>query len=128
MPRRQSIHLEGFAHANPIPVACRIGSQLHTGVLVGRDPVTHELPEGLDAQLANVFAHVRELMRVAGGSTDDIVKMTFHLAEYRDREALNREWAAMFPDEADRPARMVLAATLDGGALVHAELVAVLPD
>lgn len=128
MSRRQSIYLEGFAHVNPVPVACRIGAQLQSGVITGRDPETHEMPEDLDTQLVNVFAHVRELMRVAGGSTDDILKMTFHLVHYRDRAALNREWENMFPDPADRPARQVMAATLDGASLVQGELVAVLPE
>lgn len=126
MSRRVSIYLEGFAHANPVPVACRIGQHLHSGVLTGRDPLSGEMPEALEAQCANVFAHVRELMAAAGGSLDDIVKMTFHLARYRDREALNREWEAAFPDPADRPARQVMAAALDGGALVHCDVVAVL--
>lgn len=128
MPRRESIYLEGFAHKNPVPAACRIGPHLYSGVLTGRDPVTHEMPEGLDEQCANIFAHVRELMRVAGGSTDDIVKMTFYLVHYRDRDPLNREWVAMFPDSADRPTRQAMAAVLDGGALVQADLVAILPE
>ena len=105
MTRRQSIYLEGFAHVNPVPAACRIGPYLQTGVITGRDPETHEMPEGLDAQMVNVFAHVRELMGVAGGSTDDILKMVFHLVAYRDREALNREWRAMFPGPESRDAR-----------------------
>jgi enamine deaminase RidA (YjgF/YER057c/UK114 family) len=128
VPRRESIYLEGFAHANPVPAACRIGPYLQTGVITGRDPETHEMPESLDAQIVNVFAHVRELMSVAGGSTDDILKMVFHLASYRDREALNREWTAMFPDPADRPTRQVMAATLDGASLVQAELIAILDE
>lgn len=128
MHRRQSIYLEGFAHANPVPVACRIGPHLTSGVLTGRDPSTHEMPKSLDSQIANVFAHVRELMAAAGGGTGDILKMTFHLVRYRDREALNREWLAMFPDPDDRPTRQVMAAALDGDALVQAELLAILPD
>ncbi len=128
MTRRQSIYLEGFAHVNPVPAACRIGPYLQTGVITGRDPETHEMPEGLDAQMVNVFAHVRELMGVAGGSTDDILKMVFHLVAYRDREALNREWVAMFPDPESRPARQVMAATLDDASLVQAELIAVLDE
>ena len=126
MPRRESIDLPGFGHQNPIPAASRIGPFLFSGVLTGRDPETRELPEGLDAQMANVFRHVRTLLEVAGGGVGDIVKMTFWLADYRDREALNREWLAMFPDAASRPARQAMAAQLDGGSLVQCDLVAVL--
>lgn len=126
VPRRTAIYLPGFGHENPIPVASMVGPFLVSGALTGRDPGSGQLPEGLDEQMANVFAHVRALMTAAGGTTDDLAKLTFHLARYRDREALNREWVAMFPDPATRPARQVLAATLDGGALVHCDLVAVL--
>lgn len=126
MARRESIDLPGFGHQNPIPAASRIGQFLFSGVLTGRDAETRELPGELDAQMANVFRHVRTLLEVAGGSIDDIVKMTFWLADYRDRDALNREWLAMFPDAASRPARQAMAAQLDGGSLVQCDLVAVL--
>ena len=40
MPKRQSIEIEGFAHKNPIPAACRIGNMLMTGIITGTDPAT----------------------------------------------------------------------------------------
>ncbi|TFV95207.1 RidA family protein [Leifsonia flava] len=103
-----------------------MGPFLFSGVLTGRDPETHRMAKTLDEQCANVFTHVRALLAAAGGSTDDIAKMTFWLAHYRDRDALNREWVAMFPDAASRPARQAMAAQLDGGSLVQCDLVAVL--
>ena len=126
--RRRSIDVPGFAHANPIPVASRIGPFLASGALTGRDPETGEMPPDLDRQCANVFSHVRALLAAAGGSCDDVLKMTFHLADPGDREALNREWLTAFPDPAHRPARQAVAARLSGGALVHCDLLAVLRD
>lgn len=128
MSRRTSIYLPGFAHSNPIPVASRIGNQLATGALTGRDGATKEMPPSLDDQCANVFGHVRAVLTAAGGSTDDIIKMTFWLADYRNREALNREWIAMFPDPENMPARQVLAAQLDGDSLLQCSLEAILPS
>lgn len=125
---RTSIDLPGFGHANPIPAASRIGPFLASGAITGRDPSTREMPSDLAEQCANVFTHVRALLAAAGGSTDDILKMTFHLVHYRDRDALNCEWLAMFPDPASRPARQALAARLDSGALIHCDLLAVLRD
>lgn len=52
MSRPVSIEVPGFAHAKPVPAASRIVSFLFTGVLSGRDPVTKEMPESLDAQCA----------------------------------------------------------------------------
>ncbi|MEU2200202.1 RidA family protein [Isoptericola sp. NPDC019482] len=126
--RRTTVDVPGFAHANPVPVASRIGPFLATGVLTGRDPDTREMPDGLDAQCANVFRHVCAVLAAAGGGPGDILKLTVHLVDPGDREALNREWTALFPDPADRPARQVVAATLGGGALVHVDLLAVLEE
>ena len=128
MGRRVSIHMRGFAHENPVPAATRIDRHLYSGVLTGRDPDSGKMAEGLDAQIRVVFGHIRELMAAAGGTTEDIVKLTFWLVDYRNREALNREWLAEFPDPDARPARQVMAASLDRGALVHADLVAILPE
>lgn len=125
-PRRESIEIDGLAHANPIPVASRIGPFLATGALTGRDPRTRAMPADVETQCANVFAHVRAVLTAAGGTTDDVLRMTFRLADTSDRAALNREWLTMFPDAGSRPARQVVAARLDGGALVHGDLLAVL--
>ncbi len=124
-PGRISVHIPGFTHANPIPAASMIGPFLCSGAITGRDPATGEMPASPDNQCANVFVHVRALLEAAGGTTDDILKMTFHLADRNDRDALNREWLAMFPDPASRPARQSLAARLDGAALIHCDLLAV---
>lgn len=128
MTRRQSIYLDGFAHKNPVPAASRIGPHLVSGVLTGRDPRTHEMPRDLDSQVTNIFAHVRELMHAAGGTTDDILKVTVYLSDYRDRDALNRAWVEMFPYPESRPTRQVMHATFDGDTKVQADLVAVLAE
>lgn len=128
MAKRFSVELPGFEHTNPIPAASRIGPFLASGALTGRDPHSRLMPTSLAEQCANVFAHVRTLMEVCGGSIDDILKMTFYLADPADREALNREWLTMFPDPERRPARQAIAADLGGSALVHCDLLAVLPD
>ena len=47
--RRKSIHIGGFKHANPIPNACRIGSLVMSGVILGRD-ADGKMPESLEAQ------------------------------------------------------------------------------
>jgi len=125
---RTSIELPGFKHANPIPAASRIGPFVATGAITGRDPETGDMPASADEQYANVFGHVRALMAELGGSTDDILKMTFHLADPNDREALNREWLAMFPDATSRPTRQAIAAKLDRGAVVHCDLLIVLGE
>lgn len=125
MHTRTSIELDGFAHRNPVPAAARIGNMLFSGVLTGRDPHTRQMPADLASQVTNVFTHIRELMHAAGGSTDNIAKLTFWLPNYRDRDALNDAWIQMFPDPQTRPARQVMHAVLDQGGQIQADLVAV---
>lgn len=126
MSERLSVNTEGFAHVNPVPVASRIGQHLYSGVLTGRDLETRKFPE-LDEQVRIVFERIAELMQAAGGSTDDIVKIHLWVERYRDRDAINREWTAMFPDPESRPARQIMKAELDEGALIQADVIAILP-
>ncbi|MFI6073879.1 RidA family protein [Actinoplanes sp. NPDC051343] len=128
MTKRRSVHIGGFEHANPVPAASRIDRFVFSGAITGRDPQTRDMPADLGAQCANMFRHVREIVEAAGGSPDDIVKMTVWLRDYRDRDALNEQWEAMFPDPDSRPARHALAATFDGDTLVQCDFIAVLGD
>lgn len=128
MSGRISVNTEGFAHVNPVPVASRIGRHLASGVLTGRDLTTRRFPESLDEQVRIVFERIAELLHAAGGTTADVLKVTFWVERYRDREAINREWTTMFPDPESRPARQIMKAELDEGALLQADVIALLPE
>lgn len=127
MTRRQSIYVEGFGHKNPIPAACRLGNILMSGIVYGLDPATGQAAPTLEAQCALMFRHIRAIMAEAGGSTDDIVKITVWMQDRSQRAAVNTEWLAMFPDPATRPARQAMMADLDGGKLVQCDFMAVMP-
>ena len=128
MARRKSIHIDGFAHKNPIPNAAVIGNLLVSGVIMGRDTRADSIPDTIEEQCAILFRHVRDIVEAAGGTTDDIIKMTVWLKDATDRAALNAEWIAMFPDPDSRPARHAL--TLDAGSsvMVQCDVMAVIGD
>lgn len=105
MDKRQSIEVAGVKHVNPIPSACRRGPFLVTGAVSGADPATGKVAPDLDAQCAQMFDNVRRILAAAGGSPEDIIKMTVFIADRSLRETLNRHWVAMFPDPHSRPAR-----------------------
>jgi 2-iminobutanoate/2-iminopropanoate deaminase len=123
--RRKSIHIGGFKHANPIPNACRIGNLVMSGVILGRD-ADGKMPASLEAQCANMFAHMKATVEAAGGTTDDIIKMTVWLRDRSQRAPVNAEWLKMFPDEHSRPARHALQSDMEGGALVQCDFTAVI--
>jgi 2-iminobutanoate/2-iminopropanoate deaminase len=124
MTRRRSIYLEGFGHKNPIPAACRVGDLLVSGIVYGLDPSTGQVAETLDAQCVLMFHHLRAIVEAGGGSTDDIVKVTVWMADRSQRDPLNREWLAMFPDPLNRPVRQAMAANLSGGLLIQCDFLA----
>jgi len=127
MPKRQSINGGKPRHENPIPNASRIGNLVMSSVIGGAKPGTRELPASLEEQVANVFAHIRHDIEAAGGSVDDIIKVTFWVRDpASQRAALNTEWVKLFPDPERRPARHTQAMPAGGRSLVQADFVAVL--
>jgi 2-iminobutanoate/2-iminopropanoate deaminase len=125
MGRRQSIYVESFKHVNPVPAACRIGNFVYSGGIYGQDPATRKAADGIEAQCALMFAHVRSIVEAAGGTTEDIVKITLWMNDRSLRTIVNREWAATFPDEASRPTRHALKANLEGGMLIQCDFIAI---
>jgi enamine deaminase RidA (YjgF/YER057c/UK114 family) len=113
-------------HKNPIPAAARVGNMLFSSAIGGEDPETHELPDDKEAQVANTFKAIRAIMREAGGSPDDIGKVTVYLADNGDRELVNRFWLEMFPDDGSRPARHTTTIKFPAGRHIRIEFIAVL--
>jgi 2-iminobutanoate/2-iminopropanoate deaminase len=109
MDTRRSIEVSGVKHLNPIPAASRKGPFVVSGAISGADIATGKVPEDLDAQCAAMFANVRRLIEAAGGTPDDIVKMTVWISDRALRPTLNKYWVEMFPDPHSRPARHTVA-------------------
>ena len=126
MAKRQSINFPGFSHVNPIPNASRIGNIMMSSVISGRDPATNEMPDDMAAQGGNIFSHIRSAMAAAGGTPEDIIKITFWVRDPgTGRAALNGEWEKMFPDENSRPARHTQSLAASGPSQVSCDFVAV---
>ena len=127
MAKRKSINGSRARHENPIPNASRVGNVVMSSVIGGTRPGTRELPASLEEQVANVFAYIKHDVEAAGGSVDDIIKITFWVKDpVSQRAALNTEWVKMFPDPEARPARHTLTLPADSRALVQADFTAVL--
>lgn len=126
MAKRQSIHLEGLPHSVPIPNAARVGNLFMSGTISGRSPETGEVSEDTTKQIEQLFANARQMLEAAGGSFDDVVKMTFYVKDRAIRSALDPVWVAAFPDEHDRPARHVVGDP--NGPTLQAEITAFIDD
>ena len=123
MARRKSIHIGEFKHANPIPNACRIGNLLMSGVILGRDPATGAMPERIEQQCANMFAHMKAIVEAGGGAMDSILQLTVYLTKIDDYDGMNKVFKTYFPNGG--PARTTVAvAALPGNSLVEINCIA----
>lgn len=125
MARRYSIYVDSFAHKNPVPAACRIGNMVYSGGIHGLDPVTGKTAEGIERQCELMFTHVRTIIAAAGGTPDDIIKMTIWMKDRSQRDLVNPHWEALFPDPANRPTRHALKAELEN-MLIQCDFIAML--
>ena len=129
MSRRRSFEVSGLHHENPIPMGTIIGNLMMTSGIFGMDPGTRRVPDDIAEQCRVMFENVRRVMEAAGGSPDDIIKLVVWTKDKSFKDAMNKEWLAMFPDEHSRPARhTMMYGGFSGNVLIQCEIVAVLPD
>lgn len=126
MAKRQVLHVKGSNHQNPIPTAVKIGNMVYTSAIIGSDPETGKMPESIEEEVANLFHYMREIMELAGGTTDDIAHLSVSLTDREYKKIVNVEWLKMFPNEDDRPARHSTVQKLRDGLRVQIEMTAVL--
>jgi reactive intermediate/imine deaminase len=75
-----------------------VGGLVFTAGFGPHDPVTGEVPEGIEAQTEAVIRNVEGALAEAGLDLSHVLKSTVHLAELeRDFEGFNAVYARMFP-------------------------------
>ncbi len=125
--KRRSIHVEGIQHGAPIPMGALVGNVLFSSGIMGTDPATGKVPEDLATQCELAFANMKSLVENAGGTVEDIGSVKVWMKDRDQREAVNRPWLKMFPDENNRPARHAIEYdAFPPGVLVQLEITAVL--
>ena len=128
MSKRRSIEIPGLEHVHPIPNACRIGELLMTGGIYGKDP-RHGQAGGGHRRAVRVYVrqHPDACWKPAAPAPEDVIKIHVWMKSKEDRDHLNREWLAMFPDPHSRPTRHTFKdEDQPYGALVSCEVIAVI--
>lgn len=100
---------------------------LFTAGFTPRDPVTSKPLQGDMTVLANrVFDNLEAVLKGAGCSFKDVVKVTVYMTDLNDFSKMNEVMAAKFGDH--KPARTTIqAARLPSGAALEIDFVARLP-
>ncbi|HTS23397.1 MAG TPA: RidA family protein [Casimicrobiaceae bacterium] len=113
------------AALGPYSQAIRAGATIYLSGQIGLDPASGNLREGTEAQARQAFENLRAVAHAAGGTMDDIVKVTLLLADMGDFGRVNEIMAGFFAKP--YPARATYqVAALPKGARVEVEAVAVL--
>jgi 2-iminobutanoate/2-iminopropanoate deaminase len=124
---RRSYYVAGLDRKSPAPLASRIGNLVMSGGIYPRDPATKLIHESIEEQVVRIFKNIDLVIREAGGTVEDIIKVDFGVSDMAFRPLINDEWVRMFPDETSRPVRHVVPEShLPAPALVRCEIVAVL--
>ncbi len=102
---RRSIEIDSFRHTNPIPAASRIGPMIASSVITPRFPNSTEMPDDIETQVENLFAHIGAILQAAGAGWEHVIKLEFTVPSLDDRAVINGPFLERFPDPGSRPAR-----------------------
>jgi reactive intermediate/imine deaminase len=118
---KEAIHsADAPAAIGPYSQAIRVGHIVYLSGQIGLDPKTMAIVEGIEAQAHQVFRNLRAVAAAAGGSLDDIVKLSILMVDLGDFAKVNDIMAGHFTKP--YPARATYqVAALPRGALIEVE-------
>jgi 2-iminobutanoate/2-iminopropanoate deaminase len=124
--RRRVIRPEKIPNTGlPYSPGILVGNTLYLSGNLGRDPVTAELVRGgIEAEMRQALANMREVLKAAGMDFKDVTTVTVYITSFDDFAKFNAVYREYFP--ADPPARAtVQVAALNAGAKVELQMIAV---
>jgi len=113
------------AAVGPYSHAIVSGPFVFTSGMLGTDPATGKLKEGVEAQAEQALKNLKAVLDASGAAFSDIVKTTVFLNDMKDFPLVNKIYGSHF--DGAFPARScVQVAALPAGGLVEIEAVAIL--
>lgn len=111
------------AAIGPYSQAVELNGTLFVSGQLPVDPVTGEMPSGIEAQTRQSLTNVFAILSEAGLGANDVAKTCVLLADIKDFAAMNAVYTGFFPE--DKPARVCYqVSALPKGALVEIDAVA----
>ena len=124
MTRQPIASPDAPAAIGPYSQAIRAGDTLWMSGQIPLDPATMQIVDGgIDAQAERVFLNMRAVLEAAGGTLDDIVKLSILLVDLGDFAKVNELMTRRFRQP--YPARSTYqVAALPRGARIEVEAIA----
>ena len=125
MSKTAVISPDAPAALGPYSQAIRAGNTVYLSGQLGLDPKSGNLVDGVEAQAHQVFRNLRAVALAAGGTLDDIVKLTILMQDLGDFAKVNAIMAGYFNEP--YPARATYqVAALPKAGLIEIEGILVL--
>ena len=124
MPRQEVQTAEAPLPAGPYSQAIRVPGQLVFVAGQGAtDPATGKwASDEITGQTRQVFDNIEAILRAAGATMADVVKVSVFLARMEDFQAMNEIYKTRF--EKPYPARTTVQAGLAAGLLIEVDVIA----
>ncbi len=110
----------------PYSQAVEVGNVLFLSGQIGIDPSTGKLKGSFKEQVVQIFKNVEEILKEAGYSKENVVKVTLYLKDLSKFQELNTVYEEFFKDVNPKPARVTVGVKdLPLGADIEVDVVAV---
>ncbi len=110
----------------PYSQAIEAGNTLYLSGQIGIDPKTNELKESFEGQAEQVLANVDAILKEAGYSRTDVVKVVIYLTDISRFKEFNTIYERFFEGIEPKPARVTVGVReLPLGAQIEIEVTAV---
>ena len=110
----------------PYSQAIEVGDTLYLSGQIGIDPETNKLKEGFEEQAKQVLSNVEAILKSAGYSKENVVKVTIYLTDIGKFGVFNKLYEEFFKDVEPKPARVTVGVKeLPLSAEIEIEVVAV---
>lgn len=91
----------------PYSSAMIVGNLVYVSGQSGRDPVTDQVSEDIEAQTEQVLTNIRTILEAAGSSLSQVVRCGVFLVDMSDFKRMNAVYERMF--DGHKPARTTVA-------------------
>lgn len=126
MAERKIVEVAGAPkHYNPIPTCVTLGNLILPSVVGAYDPKMPPEQQGPEFQIEQSFINMKTIIESAGGTLDNIGKLTIYITDFAHRELVNRAWLKTFPGD-NRPARHILKTEMPPNIWVQIDVIAAL--
>jgi 2-iminobutanoate/2-iminopropanoate deaminase len=98
------------------------GNRIYVAGQGPRNPATGKTPDGIEEQTRQVMTNLKNIIEAAGGTMDNVMKSTVHLANLDDFETFNKVYSGFFSPP--YPVRTTVGSALLGGILVEVDVIA----